>query len=110
MWMTRQPSDGLRPGATWKYSISTDILGALVEKVAGKSLDLMLGERILRPLKMNDTGFWVAPDQQDRLAEPFPVDPDTKRPVRLLDVRRQPKFLSGGGGPTSTADDYFRFA
>ncbi len=99
-----------QPGTTWEYSISTDILGALVEKVSGKSLDAVLNERILRPLKMSDTGFWVTAEKQSRIAEPFPVDPDNQRAVRLLEIRKPPRFLSGGGGLTSTVDDYFRFA
>ena len=59
---------------------------------------------------MKDTGFWVDAAQQSRIAEPFDSDPDTKAPARVLDVRKQPRFLSGGGGMASTAPDYLRFA
>jgi len=98
------------PGTTWEYSHSTDVLGALVERVTGKTLDVALKDQILDPLGMTDTGFWVEPDKQGRLAEPFSVDPDTKQPVTLLDVKQPPSYLSGGGGMVSTAGDYLRFA
>jgi len=58
---------------------------------------------------MKDTGFWVDTAKQGRIAEPFELDPDTKAPARLPDVRKQPRFLSGGG-MVSTATDYMRFA
>lgn len=99
-----------QPGSTWEYSRSTDVLGALIERVSGQTLDAYLRERILTPLKMHDTGFWVEPEKQKRIAEPFDVDPDTKAPIKLLNVRKQPKFESGGGGMVSTARDYLRFA
>jgi CubicO group peptidase (beta-lactamase class C family) len=98
------------PGSTWDYSVSTDVLGALIERVSGQTLDAFLADRILRPLKMNDTSFSVPPAKQGRIAEPFPVDPDSKQPVKLLDVTRAPALQSGGGGMVSTADDYLRFA
>lgn len=99
-----------QPGSTWDYSISTDILGALVEKVSGQTLDVFLQQRILGPLKMKDTSFEVPADKQGRVAEAFALDPDTKQPMPLLDKRRKPKLLAGGAGLFSTADDYARFA
>ena len=100
-----------QPGSTWEYSISTDILGALVEKVAGAPLDEVLRQRVLGPLKMKDTAFWVPADKQGRIAEPFAMDPDNKQQaVKLLDIRRAPKLLAGGAGLVSTADDYARLA
>ncbi|MFZ4760264.1 MAG: serine hydrolase domain-containing protein, partial [Burkholderiaceae bacterium] len=98
------------PGSTWEYSISTDVLGLVVERAAGRKLDVFLAERIFKPLGMKDTAFWVPPAQQGRLAEAFPVDPDTQAKVTLLDVRRAPTLLSGGGGLVSSADDYLRFS
>jgi len=100
----------LEPGTAWEYSHSTDVLGALVERVTGKTLDVALKEQILDPLGMSDTGFWIEPDKQGRMAEPFSVDPDTKQPVTLLDVKQPPSYLSGGGGMVSTAGDYLKFA
>ena len=100
----------LQPGTCWEYSRATDVLGALLERVSGKTLDVYLHEQILAPLGMVDTGFWTPPAEQHRLAEAFDVDPLTGNRVRLLDVTRPPVFLSGGGGMVSTARDYLRFA
>ena len=99
-----------QPGTTWEYSRSTDVLGHVVEVVSGQTLDRFLDERILKPLKMHDTGFWVPSEKAARIAEPFKEDPDTKQPIRLLDITKPPKYLSGGGGMVSTAADYVRFA
>ena len=99
-----------QPGTTWEYSISTDVLGALVERVGRQPLDALLQQRILGPLKMRDTSFAVRPDQLARVAQPHAVDPDTRQPVRLLDARKPPRLLAGGAGLWSTADDYARFA
>lgn len=97
-----------QPGTTWDYSMATDVLGALIERVSGQTLDIFLAERVTKPLGMKDTGFWVEPAQQGRIAEPFALDPDTKTPARVPDVRKQPRFLSGGGGMVSTVPDYLR--
>jgi CubicO group peptidase (beta-lactamase class C family) len=99
-----------QPGTVWEYSRSTDVLGALIERIADTTLDLWLAQHILQPLGMKDSGFWVPPAEQHRIAEPFPVDPDGGGKVRLIDVRARPSFLSGGGGMVSTAHDYLRFA
>ena len=99
-----------RPGTVWEYSRSTDVLGALLERMSGTTLDVHLRERILEPLRMTDTGFWVDSSRHHRVAEPFAVDPVTGRRVGLLDVKSRPNFLSGGGGLVSTLHDYYRFA
>lgn len=99
-----------QPGSTWDYSISTDVLGALIEKVAGAPLDQVLQQRVLGPLNMKDTAFSVPAAQQGRIAEAFAADPDTKQAVNLLDIKNVPKLLAGGAGLASTADDYARFA
>jgi CubicO group peptidase (beta-lactamase class C family) len=99
-----------QPGTVWEYSRSTDVLGALIERVGGMALDDWLEQNILRPLGMKDSGFWVPPAQQHRIAEAFPIDPVTGAKVKLLDARSKPSFLSGGGGMVSTAHDYLRFA
>ncbi len=99
-----------QPGAVWEYSRSTDVLGALVERISGMALDDFLEQRILGPLGMKDSGFWVPAAQQHRVAEAHDKDPDTGLPIKLIDVRRKPDFLSGGGGMVSTAHDYLRFA
>ncbi|MGO4327915.1 serine hydrolase domain-containing protein [Cupriavidus sp. 2TAF22] len=99
-----------QPGTTWEYSRSTDVLGALLERVSGQTLAAHLQQRIFAPLQMKDTGFWVPAAQQGRIAEPFATDPDSKVAVSLIDIRRAPRLESGGGGLVSTAADYFRFA
>jgi CubicO group peptidase (beta-lactamase class C family) len=98
-----------QPGTRWEYSRSTDVLGRLVEVVSGQTLGSFLAERILRPLGMDDTGFTVPEQHQDRIAEPFLLDPESKTKVALLDVRRPAIFESGGGGMVATAMDYARF-
>ncbi len=99
-----------QPGTTWEYGHSTDVLGALIERVSGQTLDVFLAERVLKPLRMKDTGFYVDPPRHGRIAEPFENDPDTKAKANVPDVRSPPKILSGGGGMVSTAGDYGRFA
>jgi CubicO group peptidase (beta-lactamase class C family) len=98
-----------QPGRQWDYSRSTDVLGRIVEIISGETLGQFLQKRIFAPLGMSDTGFHVPAEKQSRIAEPFPIDPDTGDAVRLLDVRRPPKFESGGGGLISTILDYTRF-
>lgn len=99
-----------QPGEVWDYSMSTDVLGRLVEVVSGMDLDAFIAERITGPLGMKDTGFMVAKDKADRVAEPQ-NDPATgKRPAMPRDLTVKPRFLSGGGGMVSTAPDYLRFA
>ena len=99
-----------QPGTTWEYSRSTDVLGHVIERVSGQSLDAFLQQRILGPLGMKDTAFYVEPAKQARVAEAFAKDPDSGARQDLLPVRENPKYLSGGGGMVSTAADYVRFA
>jgi CubicO group peptidase (beta-lactamase class C family) len=99
-----------QPGTVWEYSRATDVLGILIERITGMALDTFVDERILKPLRMNGSGFWVPPDQQHRIVEAFEVDPDTGQPIKLLNIRSKPSFLSGGGGMVSTVRDYLRFA
>ncbi|MDB5881285.1 MAG: class beta-lactamase-related serine hydrolase [Ramlibacter sp.] len=98
-----------QPGSCWQYSHSTDVLGALLEVVAGQSLGTLLAERILAPLGMKDTGFAVPREQWHRIAEPFAKDPDSGEAVVMMNAREVPAFESGGGGLVSTAGDYIRF-
>lgn len=118
------------PGTRWNYSVSTDVLGRVVEVLSGMSLDRYFEERILAPLGMRDTRFSVVPDKLDRLAteytfsgasiparigaEPTVVPADLKGELRTSDrdpaVRKPVPVFSGGGGLTSTTPDYLRFA
>src|SRR6516162_362965 len=72
-----------QPGDSWDYSHSTDVIGRLVEIVSGKTLGAFLYERIFKPLGMTDTDFHVRAEKKERLAEPFPSDPDGGLPVQL---------------------------
>jgi len=94
-----------QPGTSWDYGHSTDVVGRIIEIVSGQSLGAFLQERILTPLGMSDTAFFVPPDKQDRVAKPFAKDPDTGESVTLTETN----FESGGGGLWSTMDDYERF-
>ncbi len=98
-----------QPGAEWNYSRSTDILGRIIEVVSGKSLGAFLTERILAPLQMAETAFHTGPENADRLAEPFPVDPWSGEKVQLFNMLETPVMESGGGGLVSTTMDYARF-
>jgi CubicO group peptidase (beta-lactamase class C family) len=98
-----------QPGTRWEYSRATDVLGALLEAVAGEPLQQVLQRRIFEPLGMRDTAFSVLPAQLDRVAQPLARDPDSGDKVTLLDATSAPAFESGGGGLLSTRDDYLRF-
>ena len=97
------------PGTHWEYSRSTDVLGRVIEVIAGEGLGAFLARRVLTPLGMRDSGFSVPAAAQDRLAEAFATDPDTGTAVALLEVREPPRYESGGGGMVGTAADYGRF-
>lgn len=97
------------PGTTWEYGHNTDILGRVVEVAAGKPLDAVLDERILRPLGMTDTAFQVPAQKASRLAQPQP-DPYTGQTPDLIDLTQPATFFAGGHGLAGTASDYLRFA
>ena len=99
-----------QPGTRWEYSLSTDVLGRVVEVVSGKPLGEVLAERIFRPLKMPDSGFLVPADKRARLAHPLATNPDTGKGYALVDPTVPRKFDCGGGCGVSTAADYTRFA
>jgi len=96
-----------QPGTNWEYGRSIDVLGRILELLSGMPLSEFLAKRIFGPLRMPDTGFWVPPEQQERIADVLPAPSEGRR--LLLDVSKPPKFESGGGGLVSTASDYARF-
>lgn len=98
-----------QPGTCFQYSRATDVLGAVVEAVSGRTLGEFLRERIFEPLRMKDTAFSVPREHWYRVAEPFANDPDSGAPVVMIDARVTPAFESGGGGLFGTAHDYIRF-
>ncbi|NQV58692.1 MAG: beta-lactamase family protein [Alphaproteobacteria bacterium] len=100
------------PGEEWNYSVSTDLLGRLVEVISGQPLDEYFQQRILGPLGMTDTSFSIAPEKQNRFAANY--GHEKTGPLKLLDAPgdssyQDVKLFSGGGGLTSTARDYHRF-
>ncbi|MET7418503.1 serine hydrolase domain-containing protein [Dactylosporangium sp. NPDC005555] len=104
-----------QPGTRWGYGVSTDVLGRLVEVVAGQPLGDFLRERIFEPLGMTDTRWSVDPagDDAKRLAALYVPSPADGRAVRFDVIGRhaldEPAMQSGGGGLISTAADYHRF-
>ena len=97
-----------QPGTTWEYSMSTDVLGRVVEVASGMPLDKFIEERITKPLKMGDTGFEVGADKKPRGAKPMKEGPKNEVPS-IPDVAEKFTWRSGGGGMVSTAADYARF-
>ena len=111
-----------QPGTKFVYGYSTDILGVLVEKVSGKTLDAFLNERLIGPLGMRDTSFYLPPAKAGRLATVYAADPGGVRRnpdpakwdggghVGQGHYLRGPRVaMSGGAGLLSTAADYSRF-
>lgn len=95
----------MHPGSRWEYGRSADVMGHLLEFVAGRSLDKIVADRVLDPLGMCDTGFFVPPEHTHLIAqppEPFVSDTPTR------DLTSPPTFLSGGSGGFSTLADYLR--
>ena len=103
-----------QPGTEWRYSVSVDIQGLIVERLSGMSLADFMKSRIFDPLKMTDTAFWIPPAKQDRLAALYAPDKTGKLALAdnfmVLDVSKPPALASGGGGLVSTTADYARFA
>jgi CubicO group peptidase (beta-lactamase class C family) len=98
------------PGEVWEYSMSVDVLGRVIEHVAGTRLSEFLDARLFKPLKMTDAAFSLPKEKLARLAQPFQTDPATGSPNRVLDVSAPPKNDAGGVGAVATAMDYLRFA
>ncbi len=112
------------PGDAWNYSVSTDVIGYLIEKISGQPFDQFLKERIFDPLGMNDTDFFVPAEKAHRFAACYNADPggmmsfhaaEKKGGLSLQDdptkssFLERPTFISGGGGLCSTAADYLTF-
>ncbi len=102
------------PGTQWNYSVATDILGILVERISGLSLPEYFQTHIFTPLGMTDSFFQVPADKAARIPEGFAFDPETK--MKLIDKAGADSmwakgwsFNSGGGGLASSVADYYRF-
>ena len=102
-----------QPGAGWRYSFATDVLGHLVERVSGQALDVFLQERLFAPLGIADAYFDVPPEQLHRFGTDHVIGEDGE--VIVQDgPREDPEFIgvtfiSGGGGLVTTVSDYMRF-
>lgn len=103
-----------QPGTGWAYSVGTDVLGRVLELLVRKPLDEVIAQRVLKPLGMTDTQWWVPESQASRLAALYTPHPETGLATRLDSAGsaalRPPTMLSGGGGLVSTVADYLRFA
>jgi CubicO group peptidase (beta-lactamase class C family) len=101
-----------QPGERWLYNTGSDVLGVLIARAAGQSLETFLQQRVFEPLGMVDTGF--STPHLDRLGTTYALNPETGERVVYDPPAGQwskpPAFPSGGGGLVSTIDDYFRFA
>ncbi|MDO8380041.1 serine hydrolase [Phenylobacterium sp.] len=101
------------PGEAWNYSVSTDVLGVLVERISGMPFQSFLQGRIFDPLKMIDTGFQVREDQRPRFAACYNATPSGGLTLQddpeTSPYLQAPDFHSGGGGLVSTAKDYMAF-
>jgi CubicO group peptidase (beta-lactamase class C family) len=103
-----------QPGDGYTYGVNMDVLGALIERISGKTFGVFLDERVFRPLGMKDTGFSVPEDKRNRLAKTYKHGPDGKlrEEKPLIEVWPEPGrgVEAGGAGIFSTAGDYARFA
>ena len=112
-----------QPRSAWEYGLSTDVLGYVVEVVSGKALDEYLHERVLKPLKMNDTYFVLPKEKRSRLAAVYTIGPNkviarVDKPITegvtvvstTYPTNDDSKYYSGGAGLVSTIGDYFRFS
>jgi len=101
------------PGTAWNYSVSTDILGYIVGKVAGVAFDDFLRTKIFKPLGMHDTDFHVHEGKRERFAACYAATPkggmDLQDDPAKSPYLAPPSLVSGGGGLVSTAGDYLRF-
>ena len=107
-----------QPGEKWVYGYSTDVLGAVLEKASGEPLDELLGSRVLDPLGMTDTSFYLPEGKRDRLAVVYSAKPSggIERAADPGGMEGQGRYVtgprrsfSGGAGLLSTATDYARF-
>ena len=101
------------PGEQWVYSISITVLGRIVEIVSGQTFDSYLEQHLFNPLAMTDTGFYVKPHQQARLAKAYAAA-TSNEPLKLLPpmdlpITEKPPLMEGAAGLVSTVPDYLRF-
>jgi len=101
------------PGTRFRYSEATTVLGRVIEIVSGRSFDAFVSERILQPLGMSDTAFWVEGEAQQRLVTVVQRAPDgSLQPFEMEEVpfTQKPALMEGAVGLVSTAGDFLRFS
>lgn len=104
-----------QPGEEWQYGTATDVVGVLVERISGLTLDEFFRERIFEPLGMTDTHFYLPSEKLDRFAALYGPDANGKATLteapdaNSLFVQEPHTLFRGLGGLLSTAADYFRF-
>ncbi len=98
-----------QPGTEWKYGLSIDVIGYLVEVLSGKPLDVYMKTRIFDPLKMEDTGFYVPEKKLGRLSQMNRFDKEGVLKSSDGGFNKPVTLFSGGGGLVSTMKDYARF-
>jgi len=103
-----------QPGTAWNYSVSTDVLGYLVQQISGMPFDEYLREKVIKPLGMVDTDFFVPAHKIPRFAANYSATPEGG--LTLIDdpeasphYNAMPPVASGGGGLVGTVCDYLRF-
>jgi CubicO group peptidase (beta-lactamase class C family) len=101
------------PGTHWWYGFNHEILGFLIERISGKTLDIFLKEQIFEKLGMIDTDFYVPKEKWKRLTRVYTKNPDNKLVEEKGAInegfKNKIQFLSGGGGLVSTLRDYLKF-
>lgn len=101
------------PGRRFRYSEGTTALGRLVEVVSGRPFDAFVTDRILKPLAMNDTAFWVHGEAKGRLATVYQVaPPGGLAPFEIepeVPFTERPALIEGAVGLVSSAPDFLRF-
>jgi CubicO group peptidase (beta-lactamase class C family) len=107
--IARQPLK-FHPGSAYQYSVSTDVLGRVVEVVSGQTLDEFFQRRIFEPLRMRDTYFNVAAAKAGRVAAMFSIDKGALTRVTEEPVNGSATYFAGGAGLAGTTGDYLRFA
>ncbi len=101
-----------QPGETFAYSYSTTVLGAVIERVSGQTLDVFLAERIFDPLGMRDAGFFVDDDEVHRFVTNYMLTDNGLAEIESpedSDYRDHGRLLDGGGAIAGTAADYLQF-
>lgn len=108
-----------QPGEGWKYGISADVIGGIVEVISGKTYGEYLKEMIFEPLEMKDTGFYVKEEQAHRMAQVYSRIDETGRLkeadenayawMNMYAPTKPPYIESAGGGLYSTLEDYSHF-